>query len=61
MNGSFESIDTILANLKQANIPQGTGKSTCEAVMFELSLFLCYAVSAECALSSVCSLAAEVL
>ena len=25
MNGSFESIDTILANLKQASIPQGTG------------------------------------
>ena len=30
MNGSFESIDSILANLKQSSIPQGTGESITE-------------------------------
>ena len=36
MNGSFESIDTILANLKQASIPQGTGESAYQIQFLEV-------------------------
>ena len=36
MNGSFESIDTILANLKQASIPQGTGEPAYQIQFLEV-------------------------